>query len=370
MAKARKLPSGSWRCLVFSHFEPVIDKKTLLPVIDPKTQKQKMRRVYESFTSDDPSPAGRRAAELAAAEFASRKKTLIPSSSNMIFRSAIEEYCNIKSNVLSPSTLREYRRLAKTAYKDLEDIPIRKLNNECIQRWVNIYASTHSPKSTKNAYGLISAVLDMFLPDLHLKITTPKKEKPILYVPTDDNIKTILAYLNENDKEMEIAVLLAAFGPLRRSEICALTTKDIHENIISINKAMIEDEFGNWVIKNTPKTYSGYRDIEFPSFVIDRLSARTGKIIQISPNTITLRFSKLLKRLHIPHFRFHDLRHYTASIMHAIGIPDQYIMQRGGWSSETSMNIYKNRISSEQEKFNFKILNHFELMQHEMQHKK
>ncbi len=42
---------------------------------------------------------------------------------------------------------------------------------------------------------------------------------------------------------------------------------------------MIEDEFGNWVIKNTPKTSSGYRNIEFPSFIIERLSTHTGKII-------------------------------------------------------------------------------------------
>ena len=28
MANAKKLPSGSWRCLVFSHTENVLDEKT------------------------------------------------------------------------------------------------------------------------------------------------------------------------------------------------------------------------------------------------------------------------------------------------------------------------------------------------------
>ncbi len=38
MAKAKKLPSGSWRCLVYSHTEKVLDKKTGL---------MKDKRVYE-----------------------------------------------------------------------------------------------------------------------------------------------------------------------------------------------------------------------------------------------------------------------------------------------------------------------------------
>ena len=43
MATAKKLPSGSWRCLVFSHYENVVDKDGK-PVIDPKTKKQKQKR--------------------------------------------------------------------------------------------------------------------------------------------------------------------------------------------------------------------------------------------------------------------------------------------------------------------------------------
>ena len=58
MAKAKKLPSGSWRCLVYSHTEKVLDKKT-------GTMKNK--RIYESFTSTIPGPAGKRDAELQAA---------------------------------------------------------------------------------------------------------------------------------------------------------------------------------------------------------------------------------------------------------------------------------------------------------------
>ena len=32
-------------------------------------------------------------------------------------------------------------------------------------------------------------------------------------------------------------------------------------------------------------------------------------------------------------FRFHDLRHYNASVMLALGVPDKYAMQRMGHST-------------------------------------
>lgn len=54
-----------------------------------------------------------------------------------------------------------------------------------------------------------------------------------------------------------------------------------------------------------------------------------GRLIKATPDQITHRFLRAIKSSGLPPFRFHDLRHYAASIMHAIGVPDQYIMQRG-----------------------------------------
>ena len=65
-------------------------------------------------------------------------------------------------------------------------------------------------------------------------------------------------------------------------------------------------------------------------------------------------------------FRFHDLRHYSASSMHASGILDQYIMARGGWKTDTVLKaVYRNVINDEQKKFTDKIKSHFTTMQHE-----
>ena len=49
MPTARKLPSGSWRCLVFSHNEPIFDKKGRQSLI----QKQESRK-KSAFMSHSP----------------------------------------------------------------------------------------------------------------------------------------------------------------------------------------------------------------------------------------------------------------------------------------------------------------------------
>lgn len=122
------------------------------------------------------------------------------------------------------------------------------------------------------------------------------------------------------------------------------------------------------VIK-APKTLSSNRTVEYPQFVIDKFKGIKGPLVQMHPEDISKNFGKILQEAGLPHFRFHDLRHYSASIMHAIGIPDQYIMARGGWKTDNVLKaVYRNVITDEQIKFTTKINTHFEAMQHAMQH--
>ena len=139
MPTARKLPSGSWRCLVFSHNEPLFDKRGK-PIIDPKTGKQKEKRVYESFTCDDPSRSGKRTAEAMAAQFAAtREKRNLPVS-RLTFGEALEKYIEERSQILSPSTIRKYRSMQRNCMKPLEnyrDIANREVMAEVIRRYID-----------------------------------------------------------------------------------------------------------------------------------------------------------------------------------------------------------------------------------------
>jgi len=351
MATAKKLPSGSWRVRVFSHYEHIQLEGGAI----------RKKGIYESFTSDDTSNRGKVLAESAANEFLLKKER--QKRGKMTLREAMDGYINSKRNVLSLNTVDEYERLAKTAYASIIDTPTRKLNQEMIQIWVNNYSVGRAPKTVRNAHGFLSATLSLYEPSLVLKTTLPEPVQPDLYTPSDSNIKVLLKHIEGT--ELEKAVLLSAFGTLRRSEICALTDKDIKGNTIEINKAMIKSK-KEWIIREHPKTFAGYRKVEYPAFVIEKVRQSKGRLVNVNPDALTKRFRKARAKSGLPHFRLHDLRHYSASIMHAIGIPDQYIIERGGWKTDGVMKrIYRNVISDEQRKFTDKINNHFSGFQSE-----
>lgn len=336
MAKAKKLPSGSWRVRVY----------------DGKGADGKDR--YKSFTAQT-----KKQAEYLAAEYLAGKRS--PTSPDeRTLAEAYARYIEIKRNTLSPSTVREYTRAAKHDFPELMPLSLSQLTQEAVQSAVNVMSATHSPKSVRNAHGLLSAVLRMFAPEIRLNTRMPQSRKADIYVPTEIEVENLVRSLRGS--EMEKAVLLAAFGSLRRSECCALLISDIEGDIVHVNKAMVLDQEKKWVIKQ-PKSKAGYRDVKMPPFVIERLISRSGsgRIVELAPVTVTDYFIDARRKFHLPHFRFHDLRHYQASILHAMGVPDKYIMERGGWSTDSTLkNIYQHTMSDKRKQVEDEIIKRFE----------
>lgn len=80
-----------------------------------------------------------------------------------------------------------------------------------------------------------------------------KKVRPDIYVPSDAEIKQLLSSVAGTD--MELPVLLVTFGPMRRGEICALSSDDISGNIVHVCKNMVINGDREWIIK-TPHTHT------------------------------------------------------------------------------------------------------------------
>ena len=359
MATGKKLPSGSWRCQVFSHYEETKQS-------DGTTKK---KRVYKSFTSDDPSPKGKRLVEQEAAIFAAEKDTHAKKC-NITFEDALARYIETKDPVLSPATTRGYRVISHTLNTEFPWFCKKIIDNisqSDIQKLINQDSASRTPKTVRNHHGIISAVLKMFRPNFALNTTLPQKVQPNLYIPSDADIKRLMAAVK--DTELEIPVMLGAFGTMRRGEICALTVNDIDGDLIHVHQAVFEDSQGRLGLK-APKTTSSDRYVDVPDFVINKIRQK-GYITKLKPHSITIMFDRALRQNNIPHFRFHDLRHYSASVQHALGIPDAYIMKRGGWSSDSVLkSVYRHALSDREKEMNTIANTHFAgMMQHEMQHK-
>lgn len=336
--KKNRLPSGSVRVQAFDYMDETGKKH------------------YKSFTASTLTEA-----KALRDEWKIQKKLQSSKpAASLTVHDAIERYIQSKEGVLSGSTLRGYDSLLKSHFSGVfGNFALADLTDQDIQLWISDISKGRSPKTVANIYALFTPALAMFAPKNSLaSATLPAKVQTDLYCPSDTDIKKLLQTVKD-DSELEIAILLAAFGPLRLGEVCSLTTNDVQGNTVCISHNLVYGR-NNQLIDKAPKTYQSYRKVVFPDFVITKIHAFHGPLVTCTPTALSHRFRKALIKSGVPHFRFHDLRHYGASIMHAMGVPDLYIQKRGGWSSNYMMRrVYVNQITEEAIRQNEKILDHF-----------
>lgn len=318
--KPIELPSGKWRCQVM-----VGGKR--IDVIE-----------------DEPAVAHAKALAVKAGLLEEKKPA-----SELTVGQAIDRYIESKDAVLSPSTVAGYKRVRENALQDIMHIKLSELSQERVQRAVNKMAKDKSPKSVRNAHGLLSAVLAEYKPNMVLRTTLPQKQKPEISIPTDEDIGHIMRAVVGT--EMELPVLLAIWLGLRVSEIRGITWDSISGDTIHIKQAIVEGESGP-EIKGT-KTYSGDRKLRLPPYLsslIERQPHTDDYIIHMSGQAIYKRFVRLCEKEGLPHFRFHDLRHANASVMLALGVPDKYAMERMGHATSNMLKtVYQHTMKSKQE---------------------
>lgn len=348
MPTAKKLPSGSWRCQVYSHKDA------------------SGKRVYKSFTCTDPSPKGKWTCEKEAVTWAENKEIYI-TYEILTFGQAADEYINNRRNLLSPRTIDDYERTKRLYLNSLEDIKINELKQSDVQRVINACAAKLSPKTVANVHSFISSVIRQERPDMVLRTSLPQRTKPKLNIPSDDEIKRLLEAVKGTS--LELPIMLAAFGPMREGEICALRMENIQGTTVHVCENMVKKMVGGhttWVIRH-PKSLDGDRFIVFPQFVADLWKGKKDRVTDMNPNTLSKAFKAALDKHEIKHFRFHDLRHYSASVQHTL-IPDAYLMQRGGWASDKILkSVYRHVMDDKTKEMNAKVNSYFErLMQHEL----
>lgn len=319
MAKAKKLPSGMWRVNAYSHTD----------------ENGKQHRV--SFTA--PSKAE---AEMKAAQFASRKKRV--RHTDLTVGEAIGKYIEAKEAVLSPSTIRGYARMHETDYGRIENKRVRSLTSEDMQLFISDLSTKKSPKSVRNAYGLLTAAIGFYWPEGQFKVTLPTKDTKRPVSPSDDAIRALYkaAY-----PRLRLCISFAMCG-IRRGEMCAFTYEDIKDGVIHINKDMVKDRHGKWIIKPRPKTADSDRFVTLPTFVLEQIGEGEGRILDINPNTVTKQFIKYRDKLGLD-ITFHQIRHFFASTAAILKIPDIYTADMGGWDRNSMgvlKSVYQNNIQS------------------------
>ena len=263
----------------------------------------------------------------------------------------IDEYITNNSNLLSPSTIRGYKTLKKTALQEIIDLPTHVLTHQLYQQAINNYAKTHKPKTVQNAHALFATVLKENKIYITENTNLPQKEKKEISIPTKEELSFFLSYLKENHPDLYLLCAFSVYAGLRHSETIALTWGDINNRTISITKAKVRDADGQYQIK-PPKTTAGTRKLEMPDKLYNALPLRgedSESVITSNIKTLDNLYIRVSKKVGF-NYNFHSLRHYYASILLLEGVPNKYAMERMGHATDNMLkNVYQHTFRSKQE---------------------
>ena len=319
--KPRQLKSGAWNVRIMiegqSYSFTHIDKKTVIRM---------------------------------AAEFADEHRRRIE---NPTLLEAMRDYVAENEERLSPSTIRGYSGMFRMIEQRTPKIAAKKVSTLSNKDINEIVRPLRTLKTKRNYLNFIQASTGR---QFNVRLSGQASKE--MNVPTELEVDGLLQIFHNT--ELEIPIMLAAYGGLRRGEICALTLDDVVGDYVIITKDKVRDDLGQWIVK-PPKTKSSIRRVLLPHFVIELIHER-GHITTLTPYRVSDKFRKKQERLGIKPYCFHSLRHFNASFLHTAGIPDAYILARGGWATPHVMTkVYRHALADHIDPMDIKAVKSFHI---------
>lgn len=330
LPKPVKRPSGNWRIQIM-----VDGKRYSVTDPDPKVVKQKAKELYAGLQLEKRIP--------------------------LTLGKAFDQYIEAKDSVLSPATIRGYKKIRKNYLQSIIKTNITDLTQEDIQRAVNAdFKRGASSKSVRNAHGLLSAVLKEYRPNFVLRTTLPQKKPYEISILTEEELKKL--YRTAEGTKYYLPIVLASWLGLRMSEIRGLKFSDLVDGKIHIQRAIVEGE--NGPAEKLTKSLAGDRWIKCPGELqklIKQQSHATEYVVPLTEAAIYKGFKRLCDKAKVTPCRFHDLRHFAASEAHSLGVPDKYAMKRMGHKTDNMLKtIYQHTMADKEDSFSNIIDSHME----------
>jgi len=338
MAKARKTASGSWEIVAYLGKDANGKKRYKHLTADKKSEVEEMERQLR---------VSMEAQDLDAMQ--------------MTVGQAVDAYIERREKTASPKTIREYKSYRRTAFPRLMTRKIGELTDDICQQEIDAYAKDHAPKSVSLRWNLVIASIKWKHPRFNVRVELPEVKRKRLEMPEEEDLSRLFADLRGHG--MEIPVLLSATCGLRRGEIAALDlVKDIdyEKGIIHITKDMVIDEHNKYVIK-PPKTDAANRAVVCPRWVLDILAAARDNpdYKMYAPNSMSTGFRRLAVKYGIQ-CSFHGLRHYYASAMAALNVPEAYAMERMGHATNHMLKRYQEYLKSKEVEIDEALAGHMD----------
>jgi integrase len=168
----------------------------------------------------------------------------------------------------SPTTLREYRRIAdKVLRPEVGKLKLSKLTARDLDAlYAKLTAKGNKATTVRRVHALIGAALhqaerwDLVDRNVSLRATPPPVHAPAIEAPDPAEVQRIIAAADAIEPALASMLLLAALTGARRGELCALRWSDLDDKAgtLTIARSVYEMAGGGWAEKTT-KTHQARR---------------------------------------------------------------------------------------------------------------
>lgn len=266
---------------------------------------------------------------------------------------------DVAEKTLRPRTVDYYKSCIRRYITPVVGkVQLNKLTPQHVQRMVNKLPEDLSPYTVRNIRAILRRALNQALTwrlvtyNAAQGVAMPKIEKYEARIPTEEEAIAFRQAIKDADREL--LYLLAMFLGLRRGEVLGLLREDIDlkkgELRITGQIQLIRGE-----VKRVPtKTQASRRTLPIPDLLVPLMEkalaehpdnpllfpSETGTPIR--PRNLITQFKALLQKAGLPDtIRFHDLRHFAATMMLATGrdlASTQYVL--GHTDASITLNFY------------------------------
>ena len=296
------------------------------------------------------------------------------SSSTTLLSQLLTRWLDHVADQLSPTTVREYRRLVATMLEpDLGKLTLRRVTTQRLDAY---YASLVrdrclSAASIRHVHAVLRGSLSQavrwgWIPTNPAAAASPPRiRRHEISPPPIHDARELLKAADEQSPEFGALLRVLAATGARRGEVCGLRWSDIDcaAGTVSIHRS-VATVAGGIVIKDT-KTHAARR-IAIDSETLAALARQRVRMEEraricrlafnedsfvftseadgshpLHPDTITGGFRRLCDKVGLTGIRLHDLRHLHATQLLAAGVPVRTVSGRlGHANAATTLNVY------------------------------
>ena len=294
------------------------------------------------------------------------------------FEVVTEEWLKYKKNTVKKSTYYNYSySVAKYLYPSFAGKNITKIKN--YNNFIEELSDTLSPKTVRDIVTKLKEIINFYEEEHNTKINVkkmslPKLNKKEIQILSNKEKQKLEKYCIEQNSLKSLGILICLNTGLRVGEVCALRwenvdfeTRRIHVEK-TIERIYSKEENKTIVIIDTPKSITSVRTIPINSKLYNILKQIRGKSKKtdfvltgssehyVEPRNYQYHFKEILKRNKVKKYKFHTLRHTSATNCIEAGMDIKSLSEILGHADVSiTLNIYVHSSDKAKRKYLEKI---------------